>query len=380
MERGGFSGSKDFAKSMEPHYGSPQKPIQQKPVKARPLHHPVHVHQQHDVSRPQHPRAHQPRKESVELSPHHYHRRKKFEVFAAVYLFLLLVMVFLLAVSTDTSPFAVLLGFLPTLFTVVVAMIIYEAVKDNKNVLWVIPLVFIFGFYWVGTTQGGFVGTIDVNTLTALNLLFSFLYLIINYFLLQSVVPKQQKTKVIVKERVVEKEVIPDDLSKFIASIEDKSKALNFAIGRVYNAYHGGTKELRQKINMKQEWYDQFSEIPEDPEKVNFLELSALISTIESRLRLLEKTEAEIFGVAHMKFKNLVRDPDGKDKVIEVLDKNDKDPVKTYIEGALQFCRKVKDFIKRRETPGVKNEYVARPDEEKKAPRSSSFGSSKLKK
>lgn len=375
MERGAFSGSEDFAKSLEPRYD------EQQPMRPRPVHHrTVRPAPQESA-----PRRHEQREPSP-VSPHHHHRRKKFEVFAALYLFFLLVMVFLLSMSTDTSPFAVLLGFLPTLFTVVIAMIIYEASKDNKNVLWVIPLVLVFGFYWVGKTQGGFVGTIDVDALTALNLLFCFLYLIINYFLLQSAVRKEPKSKVVVQERVVEKvvekELIPDDLSKFIASIEDKSKALNFTIGRVYNAYHGGTKELRQKINMKQEWYDQFSQLPKDPAQVNFLELSALISTIESRLRLLEKSELEIFGSDHKRFKNLVRDRDGKDKIIDVLDKNDKDPVKSYVEGALQFCGKVKDFIRKRQSPEVKNEYVARPDEEKKAaPRSSSWTSdNKLRK
>jgi hypothetical protein len=82
----------------------------------------------------------------------------------------------------------------------------------------------------------------------------------------------------------------------------------------------------------------------------------------------------EIFGAEHKNFKNLVRDSAGKDKIIDVLDKNDKDPVKNYIEGALQFCGRVKDFMKKREAPVIENKYVIRPDEEKKsAPRTSSW-------
>lgn len=365
-----FSGSEEFARSLEPGFKAPVKkapdhsPETKAPVSGPPPRHPART--------ARHPGA-----------AHHHHRRKRFEVFAAAYLLFLLLVVLALSVSTDSTPFVVLLGFLPTLFTIIIAMVIYEAARDNKNILWVIPLVLVFAFWWLGSS-GRLVGHLDIDALSGLNLLLSFLYLIINYFLLQSAAPKAQKPRVVerVVEKVVEKEVIPEDLSRFIASIEDKGKALNFVIGRVYNAYHGGSKELRQRVNMKQEWYDQFSQIPDDPSRINFLELSALISTIESRLRLLERSEAEIFGEDHHRFKHLVRDDQGKDRVIDVLDKNDKDPVKSYVEGALQFCGKVKDFIGKRQAPGVENEYVSRPDDGKHhAPRSSSWTSaSRLKK
>ncbi|MBN1275621.1 hypothetical protein JXA12_05015 [Candidatus Woesearchaeota archaeon] len=368
MERGDqrFSGSEEFTKSLEPSYGEQERRVvgrmrevafersgRESPARQPPGRPPRRV-------RPQAPH-----------DPHAHHRRKKFEVFSAFYLFLLLVLIAVLSASTDATPFIVFLSFLPTLFTVVIAMIIYEAHANNKNVLWVVPFVLVFAFYWYGSTQGGIVAGIDVGVLTALNVFASFLYLIINYFLLQSSASRREPG-VRVVERVVEKEVVPDDLSKFIASIEDKGKALNFVIGRVYNAYHGGTKDLRSKINMKQEWYDQFSQLPEDPGKVDFVALGTLISTIESRLHLLEKRERDIFGGAQLGFKHLVRDPLGNDSILDVLDKNDKDPVKSYVEGALQFCRKVKDFISKRHALGVSNEYVPREGEEKKAaPRSS---------
>ncbi|MBD3208985.1 hypothetical protein GF367_01020 [Candidatus Woesearchaeota archaeon] len=360
MERGdkAFAGSEEFKKSLEPRLtprvrAGPGSAGKRRPAQKKPF----------SLPRFDRPKAHAAKRPAPH--PHHHHRKQRFEVFAAIYLFLLLVLVMFLAASTDTGPFIVFFAFLPTLFTVVIAMIVYEAARDNKHVLWAIPLVLIFAFHWYGRTNGGFVGEVDIDVVTALNVLTSFLYLIVNYFLLQS--PVQGSI------RVVEKEVIPDDLSKFIASIEDKGKALNFVIGRVYNAYHGGSKELRERINMKQEWYDQFSQLPDDPAKVDFVALSALITTIESRLRLLEKSESEIFGEAQQRFKNLVRDPAGKDRIVEVLDRNDKDPVKSYVEGALQFCGKVKDFIKKRQGLGVKNEYVSRPGGAKKkgAPRSS---------
>lgn len=385
-EKRSYSGSEDFAKSLEPSF---------KPYHEREAH---VVHKLHSA-------AAKPRKPSLgdqfksalkkpvittskvtihhpppQPSPHAHHRRKRFELFAAFYLLLLLAGVMFLAASTDSGPFVVLLSFTPTLFTIIVAMIIYEAHRDNKHVLWAVPIVLIFAFNWYGRTAGGFFGTIDVDALTGLNVLAAFLYLIINYFLLQSKAPKAAG-KVKVVEREVVKEVIPEDLSKFIASVEDKGKALNFVVGRVYNAYHGGSKLLREKVNMRQEWYDQFSQIPADPAKVDFVVLKELISLIEKRLHLLEKSEAEVFGLEHKNFKNLVRKDDGSERVIDVLDKNDKDPVKSYVEGALQFCGKVQEFIAKRQAPEVKNKYVPREDEEKQAaPRSSWSGESVLKK
>ncbi len=386
-EKRTYSGSEDFAKSLEPraksyndhethvvnslHKASEKKPAAPKPKITDHLKNafaqPGKVTK---VSEKRTVHHHPAPKQKQPPSKHAQHRRKRFEIFAAIYLLIVLASVMLLSAKTEANTFIVLFSFLPTVLTIVIAMVIYEAHRDNKNILWGIPLVLSFAFYWFGTTTTGLFPE-EVNVITALNVIFSFVYLIINYFLLQSPIPKGGKGEVKVIEKEVVKEVIPEDLSKFIASIEDKSKALNFVVGRVYNAYHGGTKELRQKINMKQEWYDEFSQI--DPENIDFPAVKILISTIEARLHLLEKSEAEVFGLDHKQFKNLVRKEDGSESVLDVLAKNDKDPVKSYVEGALQFCGKVQEFIKKRQSTGVvKNEYVKRDDEKKKpAPRSS---------
>ena len=361
MERRGFGSSEEFARSLEPHYqpeasgASQPEPVQETPDE-----------------QPQEPVAHAYAKRVRPRDPHAHHRRKSFEVFSAAYLFVLLIFFFLLSMCTDVTIFKVLFAFLPTIFTIVLAMVIYESERDNKNLLWVIPLVLIFAFHWFGKTTTGFFGDIDVDTLTGLNIVFSFLYLIINYFLLQRSGKPEVVVKEVIKEKMVEQE--PEDISQFIASIEDKGKALNFVIGRVYNAYHGGSKDLRNKINMKQEWYDQFSQIPADPAKIDFGALKSLISTIKTRLKLLESSEVEVFGLVHKEFKNLVRNEFGRDKVIEVLDRNDKDPVKSYVEGAMEFCEKIESFIQKRQAPAVENEYVSKETGEKKAaPRSSTW-------
>ncbi|MFP4524284.1 MAG: hypothetical protein ACLFO2_03160 [Candidatus Woesearchaeota archaeon] len=354
-----FSSSEEFAKSLEPHY-NPQ-PSAEEPATKMP-------------GSPAHPgpakRSRRPPKRQRPVDPHAPRRRKRFETVSGVFLFLLLFFVMLLAVSTDSGPFLVLIGLLPSVFTVVFGLLLYEASIDNRKALWLVPIVLVALFYWYGESGTGIFADLDVGVLSAVNLIASFLFLIVTTFILQAPV-KAPVRKVV--ERVEQPK--DEDLPSFIASIEDKGKALNFTVGRVYNAYHGGSKPLRDRIKIEQEWYDQFSHIPSDPSKVDFEALLSLIRKIESRLKLLEKTEAEVFGEAHKGFKNLVRDTTGKDRVIDVLDRNDKDPVKTYVEGALEFCGKVKDYARKRQSPGVENEYAGR-DDGAGAPRSSSWSSS----
>jgi hypothetical protein len=392
MPQRSYHSSEEFSRSLEPSYaerpvaqdGSLNAAAQPLPPAKRPLlerlqarrlaphHQPVigaqhHPHAHHAVAPDGSPNpaaqvsaqnaAAQPLPPGPPLiHPHHARRRSRFETFSALYLFLMLVMVMVIAAKTESSSFIVLLTFLPTIFTVVIALIIYEAAKDNKNLLWGVPFILVFLFNWYGKNNGGIIANVNVEGLTALNLLFSFLYLIV----LSLAVDHASRPKPAPKQAPPPKKKLssPEDLSHFIASIEDKGKALNFVIGRVYNAYHGGSKELRERINMKQEWYDQFSQLPRDPAKIDFKELGKLIMTIEARLKLLAKPEVEVFGLAHLQFRNLVRDASGNEPVLEVLAKNDKDPVKSYVEGALDFCGEIRAFIARRESPGVQNEYV----------------------
>ena len=373
-----FSSSEEFARSLEPGYrpgASEHASSQGSGASSTPAQAPS--------GQPATRRADEgPGKPSRKPRPVDAHapvRRQRFATASGVFLLLLLLMVMVLAVSTDSGPFLVLLGLLPSVFTVVFGLLLYEGSVDNRKALWVLPIFLVVLFYWYGQTGTGVFGQLDVGVLSALNLIVSFLFLIITTFLLQAPAEAPKRAAAHEGAESPQPRSRDSDLPSFIASIEDKGKALNFAIGRVYNAYHGGTKELRERVKIRQEWYDEFSHIPRDPAKVDFNELLSLIRKIESRLRLLEKSEAEVFGEAHGGFKHLVRDTSGKDKVIDVLDHNDKDPVRTYVQGALEFCGKVRDFVRKRQAPGVENEYVARGGDGS-APRSSSWTtSSRLK-
>ena len=139
--------------------------------------------------------------------------------------------------------------------------------------------------------------------------------------------------------------VNPEDLGKYIASIEDKSKALNFAIGRVYGKRHGGSKEMRELIKIKSEWYNEFSNIDKNDQVNRYGIARKLIERILAVLNKLELKENEVFE--QFEARNLKRSVDGSDKIIDVLVANENDPVQTYYESAIEFCNKAKDALKK---------------------------------
>ena len=170
------------------------------------------------------------------------------------------------------------------------------------------------------------------------------------------------KKKIELKEKAKAKPKL--SLQEYIHSIEDKSKALNFVIGRVYNKYHGGSDKIREKLRIPPDWYNEFSLIGVGTNKISYGKLADLITRFELQLKNFEKTEFEVFKDASDALKNLIRDPKGSDKIIDVLEHNDKDPVKSYYEGALEFCAKVKDEIKNKNLKLVKNEYIPKDEDD----------------
>ena len=64
-----------------------------------------------------------------------------------------------------------------------------------------------------------------------------------------------------------------------------------------------------------------------------------LIHQIHDRLKLLASKENEVFSEAEVKgLKNLARNRQGEDAIIDVLKTNDRDPVEHYYVSALDVC------------------------------------------
>ncbi len=273
-----------------------------------------------------------------------------FEGFSLFSLLILMVIIISTAVSTESPLLFVVIGFLPSIITIVLSLILYEESFHHKLTLWFLPLIMAASFFFIGTNYEYMDYNMDVAALTSLNILFSLLYLIIFFSLLQITKPtkkiKKEQKKIIQEPKIkIEKPEV--NIQEYIASIEEKSKALNFAIGRTYNKYHGGTLQLRQQINLKAEWYNELSQALQNEDKADKLRLFMIIENIEKHLENLKKPEKEIFSQKQLdSLKNLDRDLNGNDAIIDVLMKNDADPVELYYKGMQEFCETIRKELK----------------------------------
>ncbi len=285
-------------------------------------------------------------------------RRDAFEVLSGFYLLFLLILIFITAALGNYSLFVVIIGFFPTVLMVLIALTIHDQYTQQKKLLWLLSLLILAGFYAIGMTSASIYNQIDVPVLTGINFILSILYIIMVYGVFQKPKPKKN-----LKKKV---EVEPEgSIEEYIHSIEDKSKALNFVVGRVYNKYHGGTSQMRDKLRIPSEWYNEFSLLGIGTDTINKEQLLDLITRFELQLKNYEKKEFEVFKSDTYKLKNLIQDPHGSDKIIDVLDHNDKDPVRSYYEGAVKFCIKVREAVEHHDLNLVKNEYIPKTDEEK---------------
>ncbi len=265
-----------------------------------------------------------------------------FEGFSLFSLLLLLTIIVITAFSTNSPLLYVVIGFLPAIITVVLSLVYFEESFHHKLTIWLIPLLIAGSFFAIGTSYDPMNYNMDVPTLTSINIIFSLLYLGIFFSLIQITKPGRKEKKQRPEEKIIIQK--PEvDIQEYIASIEEKSKALNFAIGRTYNKYHGGTLELRKTINLKPEWYNELSEALQNEEKADKLRLFMIIENIEKHLANLKKKEKEVFTKKQLEnLKNLDRDLDGEDIILEVLKRNDADPVELYYKGMEEFCETIR--------------------------------------
>lgn len=277
-------------------------------------------------------------------------KKALFEGFSLFTIVLLLFIIAFTSVATGSPIMLVLIGFSPTLVTIIAGIIIYEELVHSKVIIWFLPFLLAGLFFYVLTTQEFLNYNIKVGTLTAINIILSIIYLTVFTVFFKLLNSQKKRPKGAVRAVVHHQ---PLSIREYVASIEDKSKALNFAIGRVYSKFHNGTKEMRDKILINKDWYNEFSDILQsEGEKVEQIKdnkkaISAVyvVNKIEDRLRTLLKTEHEVFGVKAQNLTKIMRDPSGHERIIDVLKNNDKDPVESYYKGALEFCNKLKEKL-----------------------------------
>ena len=155
------------------------------------------------------------------------------------------------------------------------------------------------------------------------------------------IIEEEEKIETVTSNKIIEDK----PMSVTIRGIEDKSKALNFAIGRVYSAKRGGSKEIRQMIGIPKELYNAFSDLVHDDDIVDAEKLLTVVSQISHRLSQMKKKESSLFDLNEAKIE-VERAEDGSDTVLEVLARNDKDPVEEYHAEAQEVCKQVIQYLK----------------------------------
>ncbi len=304
-----------------------------------------------------------------------------FEVLSMLYLLLIVLFILLVAGIGNHNIFVVLIGFFPAIVTVIISLLIHEQFANKNAYIWLIPIIVSIGFYLIGVSSSVF-KDFDIEVLTGVNFIIALIYVMIVFMVFKK--PKKElKTETIHQEQQIFEVPETKTLEEYIHSIEDKSKALNFVIGRVYSKFHGGNNIIREKLRIPSEWYNEFSLIGLDGGDIDKDTLMEIITKFELQLAKFEKTEFEVFKNKSTELKNLIRNPDGTDTIINVMDHNDKDPVRSYYEGATEFCKKIREEIEKDSLTLVKNEYIPKtPEEEaelKGIPTSSNFAEPKRK-
>jgi hypothetical protein len=271
--------------------------------------------------------------------------------------------IILLSIMTQSDPFFALIGLSPVLLTIIVSYILVDRYHLESGFLMIFPFIFTGILLMLGFAH--MLGGIDYMTLSTVNIIFGVLFVaaitahhgILEKQHKESKTKKEDKveTKVekkveikaettVVEKKPAEKKILikldnEEDVKKFVSSIEDKAKAINAVIGRVYSVRRGGTEQIRKKIRINASDYNEFNELKDKEPAKRKAAAVRLLHKISASLGVFEQQERELFDNDDMTdLVRLQRDADGKDKIIDVLVKNDSDPVKAYYDGAKEFC------------------------------------------
>jgi len=313
----------------------PKKEIESFPKKEIELKHEV-IHEKREFEKPL---KHE--ENDKEFEPIH----KMIRITCLIALFTWFVLIVLLSLITYSNPFYTLIGLSPVMLTIIVTYILVDKYHLEHGFLLVFPFIFTGLFFMLGMS-GRFSG-LDYLTLSTVNIIFGMIFVIVITTHYASMKNKDRKTNVKANEEISKetkqiKISLDNDegVKEFVSSIEDKSKAINAVIGRVYSIRRGGSEHLRKKIRIDSAHYNEFNELQDkDPEEKKRIAIR-LVKKIQLALEILSEKEKNVFDKEDFTgMFNLNRDPEGNDSVLQILIKNDKDPVKAYYEGAVDFCK-----------------------------------------
>ncbi len=304
-----------------------------------------------------------------------------------------------LTVMTDSSPAMVFLGTSPVLLFIITGNYLRKLKHSQLIVLWILPAFYPSVFYAL-YRSGQFVilRLMDGSTLTVFNILVCYILNVIllidsasskksssdpekddryrktakklhdqnaglhesNNLLKKDNIGLMRDNSRLAKENRMYKQKInalrqdlnlvqselmisSKNFSTTLKSIEDKCKAINFVIGRVYSNKRGGNPDLRNRLKIDRDLYNEFSEISSDFNSSKASSLIVVLQRILDQLKLLEKEESAVFTP---KFGRILVKREKGDRILDVLMKNDKDPVADYHSEAKEICLKLIEFLR----------------------------------
>ena len=190
------------------------------------------------------------------------------KTFAAFYFIGLFMLVIWVSISTMAPVINIFISFLPAVLSIITIFALFETFEMNfRWGMFIVPFVWCGLFYYLGVA--GLLpmyAVLDIGNITVLNFLIAMMFVIVVYIigeverhlvtyeksrvvkkkLMNDMLAKKERiahhkaeAKKVEKHKEVNVEDAPKVITEYIQSIEDKSKALNFVIGRVYSQRNG---------------------------------------------------------------------------------------------------------------------------------------------
>lgn len=123
------------------------------------------------------------------------HKEELFESFTLFSILLMTLVVFATTISTKSQLLFVFIAFLPTLTTMILALILYEEAKFHKVITWLIPLILAGAFYFTIDNLYLLRVNFDLLFITLVNLILSLLYVGIGFLLLKLLSLRENMSK-----------------------------------------------------------------------------------------------------------------------------------------------------------------------------------------
>lgn len=259
-------------------------------------------------------------------------------------------------ISGESDFSAIFMGFLPLLFYAITAMYLINQKRIQEYTIWIVPLLYLLAFYvaWmIGNFPGMDVPSLIIWQIIIIVILNSILFIQNPFPQLkthiqqkqqhnQQLHQKQQQIQAL-QAKLAQHQISEKNLTLNLRSIEDKCKGINFVIGRVYADKKGGNENIRKLLHIPRDLYNRFSEISNDPRHRR--EILDIIRRVYEKLLLYDMPENRLFTISSQS--ELERDQNGNDRIVDVLGKNDNDPVIEYIDETKQICTRLIEFLER---------------------------------